>query len=216
MQKEGPQTDFRTGSISLRATSSKFYFPQVLFPSGPHRTGSFLNSKQIRLARRRANYARRRQQTLGGDITLVGSPANLNEDVVHSNSTSSCVSLIPPNREATPSCRLTHIRNLARNMPIERNAMQETNGLPPIYPTIMPNDFEAGPSHINSDVNDGVERTEEVDKKNDQNHRDGYREQVKFFFYILYSLSFTDGTHMAWTSCHCRPKKKKKSSSSIP
>ena len=70
-------------------------------------------SKQIRLARRRANYARRRQQTLGGDITLVGSPANLNEDVVHSNSTSSCVSLIPPNCEATPSCRLTHIRNVA-------------------------------------------------------------------------------------------------------
>ena len=80
------------------------------------------------MARRRANYARRRQQTLGGDITLVGSPANLNEDVVHSNSTSSCVSLIPPNCEATPSCRLTHIPNVARNMPVERNAMQETNG----------------------------------------------------------------------------------------
>ena len=58
----------------------------------------------------------------------MGSPANLNEDVVHSNSTSSYVSLIPPNREATPSCHLTHICNLARNMPIERNAMQETNG----------------------------------------------------------------------------------------
>ena len=71
------------------------------------------------MVRRHANYARRRQQTLGGDITLVGSLANLNEDVVHSNSTSSCVSLIPPNREATPSCRLTHIRNLARNMPVE-------------------------------------------------------------------------------------------------
>ena len=85
-------------------------------------------SKQIRLARRRANYAWWRQQTLGGDITLVGSPANLNEDIVHSNSTSSCVSLIPPNHEATPTCRLTHIRNLARNMPVERNAMQETNG----------------------------------------------------------------------------------------
>nr|POF03167.1 hypothetical protein CFP56_73832 [Quercus suber] len=62
-------------------------------------------------------------------------------------------------------------------MPVERNAMQETNGLPPIYPTIMPNDFEAGPSHINSNVNDGVERTEEVENINDQNHRDGYREQ---------------------------------------
>ena len=85
-------------------------------------------SRQIRLARRRANYARRRQQTLGGDITLAGSPANLNEDIVHSNSTSSCVSLIPPNREATPSCRLMHICNLARNMPVEQNAMQETNG----------------------------------------------------------------------------------------
>nr|POE93161.1 hypothetical protein CFP56_40314 [Quercus suber] len=63
-------------------------------------------------------------------------------------------------------------------MPVEQNAMQETNGLPPIYPTIMPNDFEAGPSHINSDVNnDGVERTEEVENINDQNHGDGYREQ---------------------------------------
>ena len=30
-----------------------------------------------------------------------------------------------------------------------------TLGLPPIYPNIMPNEFEAGPSHINSDVNDG-------------------------------------------------------------
>ena len=70
-------------------------------------------SRQIWLARRRANYARRRQQTWGGDITLVGSPTNLNEDVVHSNSTSSCVSLIPPNCEATPSCHLTHISNLA-------------------------------------------------------------------------------------------------------
>ena len=27
-------------------------------------------------------------------------------------------------------------------------------GLPPINPIIMPNDFEVGPSHINSDVND--------------------------------------------------------------
>ena len=26
-------------------------------------------------------------------------------------------------------------------------------GLPPTYPTIMANDFEAGPSHINSNVN---------------------------------------------------------------
>ena len=30
-----------------------------------------------------------------------------------------------------------------------------TLALPPIHPTIMPNDFEAGPSHINSDINDG-------------------------------------------------------------
>ena len=35
---------------------------------------------------------------LGGDHILVGSPANLNEeDVVHSNSTSTNPSLIPPN-----------------------------------------------------------------------------------------------------------------------
>ena len=85
-------------------------------------------SRQIWLARRRANYARQKQQTLGGDITLVGSPTNLNEDVGHSNSTSSRVSLIPPNHEATPICHLMHICNLVRNMPDERNAMQETNG----------------------------------------------------------------------------------------
>ena len=30
-----------------------------------------------------------------------------------------------------------------------------TLGLLPIYSTIMPNDFEVGPSHINSDINDG-------------------------------------------------------------
>ena len=30
-----------------------------------------------------------------------------------------------------------------------------TLGLPPIYLTIIPNDFEAGLSYINSDVNDG-------------------------------------------------------------
>ena len=28
-------------------------------------------------------------------------------------------------------------------------------GLPPPYPTIMANDFEAGPSHINPNVNTG-------------------------------------------------------------
>ncbi|KAL0006068.1 hypothetical protein SO802_013629 [Lithocarpus litseifolius] len=116
----------------------------------------------------------------------MGSLANLNEDVVHSNSTSQCVSLIPPNREATPSFRLTHIRNLVQNIPVKRNAMHETNGLPPINPTIMPNNFEAGPSHINFHVNDvsifynyiaDVERIEEVENINDQNHGDGYREQ---------------------------------------
>ena len=77
-------------------------------------------SKNIQLARHRANYSRQRQQTLGGDHILVGGPANLNEeDVVHSNSTSTNLSLIPPNHKAGRSRRLTHIRNLARNMPIE-------------------------------------------------------------------------------------------------
>ena len=56
-------------------------------------------SKNIRLARRYANYSRQRQQTLGGDHILVGSLANINEeDVVHSDSTSRNSSLIPPNR----------------------------------------------------------------------------------------------------------------------
>nr|POE52670.1 hypothetical protein CFP56_43102 [Quercus suber] len=85
-------------------------------------------------------------------------------------------------------------------MPVEHRAMQEVSGLPPTYPTIMANDFEAGPSHINSNVNtvieriegvenivdqnqgdayreQGVERTEEFENINDQNHGDGYREQ---------------------------------------
>ena len=86
-------------------------------------------SRNIRLARRRANYSRQRQQTLSGDQILVGSPANLNEeDVVHSNSTSTNPSLIPPNHEARQSRWLTHICNLARNMPIEHRAMQEVSG----------------------------------------------------------------------------------------
>ena len=86
-------------------------------------------SRNIRLARRRANYSRQRQQTLSGDQILVGSPANLNEeDVVHSNSTSTNPSLIPPNHEARRSRWLTHICNLARNMPIEHRAMQEVSG----------------------------------------------------------------------------------------
>ena len=86
-------------------------------------------SRNIRLARRRANYSRQRQQTLSGDQILVGSPANLNEeDVVHSNSTSTNPSLIPPNHEVGRSHRLTHICNLARNMPIEHRAMQEVSG----------------------------------------------------------------------------------------
>ena len=86
-------------------------------------------SRNIQLARRRANYSRQRQQTLGSDHILVGGPANLNEeDVVHSNSTSTNPSLIPPNQEAGQSRRLTHIRNLARNMPVEHRATQEVNG----------------------------------------------------------------------------------------
>ena len=59
----------------------------------------------------------------------MGGPANLNEeDVVHSNSTSTNPSLIPSNHEAGRSRRLTHIRNLARNMPVEHKAMQEVSG----------------------------------------------------------------------------------------
>ena len=81
------------------------------------------------MARHRANYSRQRQQTLGGDHILVGSTTNLNEeDVVHSNSTSTNASLIPPNHEAGRSRWLTHIHNLARNMPIEHKAMQEVSG----------------------------------------------------------------------------------------
>ena len=81
-------------------------------------------SRNIRLARRRANYSRQRQQTLGGDHILVGGSANLNaEDVVHSNLTSTNPSLIPPNHKARRSRQLTHIRNLACNMPIEHRAM---------------------------------------------------------------------------------------------
>ena len=86
-------------------------------------------TRNIWLARRRANYSRQRQQTLDGDHILVGGPANLNEEnVVHSNSTSTNPSLIPPNHEAGWSRRLTHIRNLARNMQVEHRAMQEVNG----------------------------------------------------------------------------------------
>ena len=62
-------------------------------------------SRNIRLARRRANYSRQRQQTLDGDHILMGGPTNLNEeDVVHSNSTSTNPSLIPPNHEDGRSC----------------------------------------------------------------------------------------------------------------
>ena len=81
------------------------------------------------MTRCRANYSRQRQQTLGGDHILVGGPTNLNEeDVVHSNSTSTNPSLIPPNYEDGQSRRLTHIRNLARNMLVEHRAMQEVSG----------------------------------------------------------------------------------------
>ena len=86
-------------------------------------------SRNIRLARRHANYSRQRQQALGGDQILVGGPANLNEEyVVHSNSTSTSPSLIPPNQDARRNRRLTHIRNVARNMPVEYRAMQEVSG----------------------------------------------------------------------------------------
>ena len=86
-------------------------------------------SRNIQLARCRANYSRKRQQTLGGDHILVGSTTNLNEeDVVHSNSSSTNPSLIPPNHEVGRSHRLTHIRNLARNMLVEHRAMQDVSG----------------------------------------------------------------------------------------
>ena len=86
-------------------------------------------SRNIQLARRCANYSRKRQQTLGGDHILVGSTTNLNEeDVVHSNSTSTNPSLIPPNHKVGRSHRLTHIRNLARNMLVEHRAMQDVRG----------------------------------------------------------------------------------------
>ena len=78
-------------------------------------------SKNIRLATHRANYSIQRQQTLGGEYVLVGSPANLNEDAVHSDSTSTNPSLIPTNHEARQSRRLTHIRNLACNMPVQQS-----------------------------------------------------------------------------------------------
>ena len=56
-------------------------------------------------------------------------PTNLNEEnVVHSNSTSTNLSLILPNHEAGRSRRLTHICNLACNMPVEHRAMQEVSG----------------------------------------------------------------------------------------
>ena len=75
-------------------------------------------SKNIQLARGRANYSIQRQQTLGGENVLVGSLANLNEDLVHSNPTSTNPSLILPNHEVGQSFRLTHICNLACNMPV--------------------------------------------------------------------------------------------------
>ena len=81
------------------------------------------------MARHRANYSRQRQQTLGGDHILVGSLENLNEeDVVHSNSTSTNSSLIPPNHEVGRSHQLTHIHNLAHNMLVEHRAMQDVSG----------------------------------------------------------------------------------------
>ena len=59
----------------------------------------------------------------------MGGPTNLNEEnVVHSNSTSTNLSLTPPNHEAGQSCWLTYIRNLAHSMPVEHRAMQEVSG----------------------------------------------------------------------------------------
>ena len=59
----------------------------------------------------------------------MGGPTNLNEEnVVHSNSTSTNLSLIPPNHEAGQSRWLAHIRNLARNILGEHRAMQEVSG----------------------------------------------------------------------------------------
>ena len=59
----------------------------------------------------------------------MGSPTNFNEeDVVHSNSTSTNRSLIPPNHEVGRNCWLTHIRNSACNITIEHRAMQEDSG----------------------------------------------------------------------------------------
>ena len=59
----------------------------------------------------------------------MGGPTNLNEEnVVHSNSTSTNLSLIPPNHEAGRSRRFTHIHNLACNMPAEHRDMQEVSG----------------------------------------------------------------------------------------
>ena len=59
----------------------------------------------------------------------MGSPTNLNEeDVVHSNSTSTNSSLIPPNHEVGQNRWFTHIRNSAHNIPVEHRAMQEVSG----------------------------------------------------------------------------------------
>jgi len=77
-----------------------------------------MKTENIRLTRCHANYSIQRQKTLGGEYVLV---ANLNEDVVHSNSTSTNSSLIPPNHEAGQSHWLTHICNLAHNMPVEQS-----------------------------------------------------------------------------------------------
>ena len=59
----------------------------------------------------------------------MGGPTNLNEEnVVHSNSTSTNSSLIPPNHEVGQNRWFTHIRNSARNIPVEHRAMQEVSG----------------------------------------------------------------------------------------
>ena len=78
------------------------------------------DQKEERLARRRANYARRRQEIVRGKNILVGNQANLNEYTLHSNATTTCPLLIPPNGE---------VHHLAQNMSIEQKAIQHSNGV---------------------------------------------------------------------------------------
>ena len=65
------------------------------------------DQKEECLARRHANYARRRQEIVHGKNILVGNQTNLNEYTLHSNATTTCQLLIPPNGE---------VHHLAQNM----------------------------------------------------------------------------------------------------